>query len=180
LKPPGRSAPPLRSAAGWGLCLLLLTSPGIAQQRRTLELPGGATIEYQLLEERSASSARPTATRILTYLAAGDIGAAAALSNAPKRREEVLRDYLATVGEIEFRRVYGQYFFPENRIVAEIAIGERRLLIWKLGEAGDRLTGQFYVRSESGFVMDDIPTEQRSQLQRVLRAYRAGEIALKS
>lgn len=119
-------------------------------------------------------SAHETALRVLRHLAAADIEAAALLSNAPKRRYEVLRNFLLAVGEIEFKRVFGQYLFPENHAIAEIAIGPRRLIIWDLGEAGHRLTGQYYVEVEGKFLMDDVPGEARRELQRVLAAYRAG------
>ena len=56
-----------------------------------------------------AESARPTAERILKHLSSGDIDAAAALSNAPERRAQVLRDYRDRVGEVEFKRIFTEY-----------------------------------------------------------------------
>ena len=137
---------------------MLAALPALAQQR--------------LVEPSAADSARPAAMLLLRHLAEGNIEAAAALSNAPQRRLEVLRDYRDAVGEEEFRRIFGRYFAPENRLVAEVAIGPRRLLVWDLGEAGNRLAGQFYVHVDGGFVMDDVPSAERSELRKVLEKYR--------
>ena len=102
--------------------------------------------------------------------------AAARLSNAPRQRYELLRDYRAQVGEEEFKRVFGRYFHPENRLVAEYRLGVHRLLIWDLGEEAHHLAGQFYVEIEEGkFLMDDAPSEERSRLRRVLQDYRHGK-----
>jgi hypothetical protein len=135
-----------------------------------------AQAQQRLVDPSAADSAQPTAMRILRYLADGDIEAAARLSNAPQRRLEVLRDYRNSVGEEEFRRVFGRYFVPHNRVVAEVANGPRRLLVWDLGEAGNRLTGQFYIELDGAFVMDDVPNPARSQLQRTLDEYRSGKL----
>jgi hypothetical protein len=54
--------------------------------------------------------------------------------------------------------------------VREIAIGERRLLIWDIGK---RLSGQYFVRAGENFVLDDVPSDERTALRRVLNAYRA-------
>jgi hypothetical protein len=112
---------------------------------------------------------------VLRHLAAGNIEAAAALSNAPQRRLEVLRDYRDAVGEEAFKRVFGRYFAPENRLIAEVAIGPRRLLVWELGEADHRLAGQFYVEVDGKFVMDDIPSRERSELREVLEKMRTSK-----
>lgn len=127
--------------------------------------------DYRLVID-PAESARESATRLLALLAEGHIEAAAQLSNAPQRRYEVLRDYRAQVGEAEFKRVYARYFAPGNRLVAEAAIGPRRLLIWQLGEAGGQLAGQFFVEVDGRFVLDDVPNAERQRLERVLREYR--------
>ena len=134
-------------------------------------------VRYTLLDAVVApeASARQTANRVLRHLADGDIEQAALLSNAPRRRYEVLREYRASVGENEFKRVFAQYFVPENRLVAEMALDEHRLLVWDLGEAGHRLAGQYYVEVEGKFLMDDVPSEKRAQLRRVLEAYRTGK-----
>lgn len=110
--------------------------------------------------------------QLLQHLASGDIEAAAALSNAPKRRYEVLRDYRNSVGDEEFKRVFARYMAPANRLVMEAAIGRRRLLVWDLGEAGNHLAGQYYVEVGGKFLLDDEPNEERSKLRRVLEAYR--------
>ena len=115
----------------------------------------------------AADSARPTAERILQHLAAGDIDAAAALSNAPEQRARVLRAYRDRVGEAEFRRIFAEY--ASRPLVREIAIGDRRLLIWDIGK---QVSGQYFVRVGENFVMDDVPSEARTELRRVLNSYR--------
>lgn len=171
----------LAAAIGW--------QPAFAQQEseRSLEL-SGETLRYTLrvhpddahLFDASAqitpSSALNTAKLLHRHLAAGDIDAAAALSNAPERRLEVYREYRARIGEREFRRVFTEYFYPENRLVAEIAIGAHRLLIWRL-QSAQHFAGQFYVESGGKVLMDDVPSTERSQLRRILEAYRAGKAA---
>jgi hypothetical protein len=116
----------------------------------------------------AADSARPTAERIVHSLAIGDIDAAAALSNAPEQRAEMLRAYRDRVGESEFRRVFAEY--ASRPVVREIAIGDRRLLMWDLS---NHLAGQYFVRAGDTFLMDDVPSDDRTQLRRVLNAYRA-------
>ena len=140
-------------------------------QERLLQLPNGEELRYRVITEAS-ESARPVAIQILKHLAAGDLEAAAAMSNAPERRLEVLRDFRNTVGEDEFKRLFGRYFAPQNRIVMEAALGKRRLLIWDLGEAGNQLAGQYFVELDGKFVMDDVPNEERAKLQRLLDAER--------
>lgn len=110
---------------------------------------------------------------MLKHLAEGNIEAAAAMSNAPERRREVLRNFREAAGEEEFKRLFSRYFAPQNRLLMEAAIGKHRLLIWDLGEAGNRLVGLYYVEVDGRFVLDDVPNEQRARLQRVLEAYRA-------
>jgi hypothetical protein len=119
----------------------------------------------------AAESARPTAERILLHLAAGEIDAAAALSNAPAERAELLRAYRDRVGENEFRRVFAEY--RAKPIAREIAIGDRRLVVW---DFDGPLGAQYFVRSGGRFLLDDVPSDERAQLGRVLAAYRAGRI----
>jgi hypothetical protein len=121
-------------------------------------------------------SAQPVAMRILRHLAEGDLEAAAALSNAPQRRLEVLRGYRNAVGEEEFKRIFGRYFAPENRLVAEVVVGRHRLLVWELGEAANRVAGQYFVEAAGGFLLDDVPSRERSELRRVLQDYRSGKV----
>lgn len=128
--------------------------------------------DYRLVTDPQ-ESAQPSALRLLKLLAEGNIEAAAKMSNAPERRYEVLREYRDAVGEAQFRALYGRYFNPANRIVAEAAIGERRLVIWDLGEEGHELAGQFFVQADGGFVLDDVPNDERARLARVLRQYRS-------
>jgi hypothetical protein len=119
----------------------------------------------------SAESAQPTAQLLLRHLAAGEIDAAAALSNAPERRAQVLRDYRASVGDAEFRRIFAEY--AKRRVVREIALGERRLLMWDLDT---QLGAQYFVRAGNRFLLDDVPSAERTELRRVLLAYRQGRI----
>ena len=120
-------------------------------------------------------SAQPVAMRLLRHLAEGNLEAAAALSNAPQRRLELMRGYRNAVGEEEFKRVFSRYFEPENRVIAEVAAGRHRLLVWELGEAGKQFTGQYFVEVEGEFLLDDVPSRERSELRRVLRDYRTGK-----
>jgi hypothetical protein len=156
----------------WGLSLFLLCAVPVLAQDRVLQLPNGEELRYQLIEPGSQGSARDSAYQLLRHLANGNIEAAAALSNAPKRRLEVLQSFRASVGEEEFKQVFGRYFAPKNRLVMEAAIGKHRLLVWDLGEAGNELAGQYYVEVDGKFVLDDVPNKQRTSLQRVLEAYR--------
>jgi hypothetical protein len=126
---------------------------------------------YQLVEN-PAESAEPAARQILDYLAAGDIEHAAKLSNAPDRRAEVLREFLSRVGEEEFKRVYREYLAPANRVIAEVALGPRRLLVWQLGTAKDRIAGQYFVLVDGRFLMDDERSSERAALTRALNSYR--------
>ena len=138
---------------------LLAAAPALAQER--------------LVDPSAPDSARETALTVLKHLAAGELEQAAALSNAPKRRFEVLRDYRDAVGQDEFQRRFGRFLAPDNRLIAEVAIGPRRLLIWELGEANAQLAGQFYIEVDGRFLMDDVPSRERTELRRVLRRYRA-------
>ena len=119
-------------------------------------------------------SARGTSAQVLQLLAAGEIDAVARLSNAPERRGEVLRDYRASVGEAEFRRIFAEY--AARPIIAEVAIGERRLVIRDLDATPQHFAGQYFVREGNAFVIDDVPTAERAELARVLADYRAARI----
>lgn len=155
----------------FALALLLFGAAASHAEERTLRMPNGSTVSYRVVGPGEAS-AQPVAVQLLTHLAAGRIDEAARLSNEPSRRTEVLRDYIAIVGEAEFRRVYAQYLQPQNKLVAEIAIGPRRLLIWDLQTAGHRLAGQYYIESDGRFLMDDRPGPERFALQQVLAEHR--------
>ena len=151
----------------WGLFLFLVLSSGCATQ--------GQRPEYRLVEPGAPDSAQAVAMRMLRSLADGDLDAAAALSNAPKRRLEVLRDYRNSLGEEEFRQVFQRYFAPQNKVIAEVALGPRRLIVWDLGEADNHVAGQFYIEIDGRFVMDDVPSDARSELRRILQEYRTGK-----
>jgi hypothetical protein len=140
------------------------------------DLPSGTLPSFNRIQPGAAGSAYDTAKTLLAHLAEGNIEAAAALSNAPERRRDVLLYYRETVGEEEFKRIFSRYLDPANALIAEVAIGPRRLLLWKLGEANDHIAGQFYVEADGRFLMDDVPGEERNQLRSVLEAARAGKI----
>jgi hypothetical protein len=154
------------------LFLLAAVALPAAAQEQVLHLPSGEEIRYQFVQPGTPWSARDTATAFLRYLAAGELEAAATLSNAPKQRLEVLRTYQRNVGEAQFKRLYARYFAPENRLLAEAAIGRHRLLVWDLGEANNYLAGQFFVDVDGRFLLNDVPSAERTQLQRILEAYR--------
>lgn len=160
-------------------------------ETRTLEIEGGGLVTYTLRKHppdahvvRPAAELAPTsaldAAKLLNlHLSTGDIEEAALLSNSPRRRFEVLLDYRQSVGEDEFKRVFTQYFFPENRLLAEIGIGSHRLLIWQLKDGApqsSQLAGQYFVEVEGRYLIDDVPNATRANLRRVLEAYRAGKI----
>jgi len=154
------------------LFVVLWCSLAAAADEQQLPLKNGKTLRYHRVEDRS-ESAQPVAAELLRHLAAGEIEQAALLSNAPKRRYEWLAQYLTSVGPDEFQRVYGQYLFPENHVVAEFAAGPRRLIVWDLGEAGHHLAAQYYIEIDGRFLMDDVPSVERAQLTELLQAYRA-------
>ena len=132
---------------------LLAAAPAFAQER--------------LLDPAAPDSASHTARVVMKHLADGDLEQAAALSNAPQQRLALLRAYLNSVGEEKFRSVFGELL--TTGLVAEVALGPRRLLIWDIG---DQLTGQYYVQVDGKFVMDDVPSAERTQLARVLQRFR--------
>jgi len=122
-------------------------------------------------------SALDTAKLLNRFLVAGNIEEAALLSNAPRRRFEVLRDYRASIGEDGFRQVYAEYFLPENRVVAEVSMGNHSLLVWHL-RANNRYAGQFYIQIDGKFYVDDRPGATRTALRRLLDAIREGRLPL--
>jgi hypothetical protein len=159
-----------------------------SEETRTLELDGGGRVTYTLRTHApDAHAARPAgelaptsalnaAILLNLHLSAGDIEEAALLSNAPRRRFEVLRDYRDAVGAEEFKRVFAQYFYPENRLLAEIGIGKHRLLIWDLKDSANRIAGQYFVEIEGRYLIDDVPNDARTSLRWVLEAYRNGKL----
>ena len=159
-----------------------------SEETRTLELEGGGRVTYTLrTHPADAHAARPagelaptsaldSAKLLNLHLSAGDIEEAALLSNAPRRRFEVLRDYRESVGAEEFKRVFAQYFYPENRLLAEIGIGRHRLLVWDLKEGANRIAGQYFVEIEGRYLVDDVPNDARTSLRWVLEAYRSGKL----
>lgn len=184
----------IRRAKAWSAAAFcafaLLADCALAQSYalRTIELEG-ETIQYGIrafapdantvdpTARLEPASALDTAKLIGRYLADGASEDAALLSNSPRRRFEVFRDYKDAVGEDGFKQVYGEYFDPRNRVLAEIVIGEHSLLVWHLREA-NRYTGQFFVRTEGRTLMDDVPSPARDRLRRILEAVRAGHVPL--
>ena len=174
------------------ICGALMALAGIAQAQpyavQTLELdgqsvqfsirafaPGANIVDPSVPLE--PSSALNTAKLLELHLSTGAAEEAALLSNAPRRRFEVLREYQASVGDDSFRQVYTEYFEPRNRVVAEVTIGEHSLLVWHLRDP-NRYAGQYYVRVEGKTLMDDIPSPERARLRRILEAVRAGKLQL--
>ena len=170
--------------------LMALTAPAQSQPyaQRTIELDG-ETIQYSLrtfapganivdpsvpLEPNSALN---TAKLLELHLSTGSAEEAALLSNAPRRRFEVLQEYQASVGDDSFRQVYTEYFESRNRVVAEVTIGEYSLLVWHLRDP-NRYAGQYYVRVEGRTLMDDVPSLGRARLRRILEAIRTGKLQL--
>jgi len=187
---------PVLFSRGWGLSpfLAIFIAGALyaqADETRTLESEGGARVTYTLRKhapdahvlmpaaELAPTSALDAAKLLNLHLSTGDIEEAALLSNSPRRRFEVLQDYRQSVGEEEFKRVFAQYFDPENRLLAEIGIGSHRLLIWLLKDGtpqSSRVAGQYFVEVEGRYLIDDVPNETRANLRRVLEAYRAGKV----
>jgi len=183
----GRS--PILAAA---FAAALAVSPGLhaqAAETLTLELEGGGSVSYTLRAHAAdAHVTRPDggelapatplgAAKLLNlHLSAGDIEEAALLSNAPRRRFEVLREYRDSVGAEEFKRIFAQYLIPENRLLAEIGIDKHRLLIWELKEGATRIAGQYFVEIDGRYFVDDVPNDVRTSLRWVLEAYRSGKL----
>jgi len=172
-------------------CLTLAAAGAAAQgaAERALELPDGSRVSYTLrihapdahLLDAAATlvpaSPLESAKLLNRHLSAGNLEEAALLSNAPRRRFEVFREYRDSIGEDEFRRIFARYFYPENRLLAEIAIERHRLLIWELKEPGagaPHLAGQYFVEVEGRYLLDDVPSATRSRLRQVLEAWRSG------
>ena len=161
---------------------------GQTEQARTIEVSGGASVNYilhthpanahvaQPAAELAPTSALGTARLLNLHLSAGDILEAAVLSNAPRRRFEVLREYHESVGAEEFKKVFAQYLSSRNRLIAEIAIDRHRLLIWDIQEGATRIAGQYFVEIEGRYFVDDVPNDTRTSLRWVLEAYRAGKL----
>ncbi len=181
------------------LCLAAALVPAAARaqapETRTLDAGNGATVTYTLrtfppgahLAQAGArlepTSALGTAKLLNLYLSTGDLEEAAVLSNAPRRRFEELTNFKNAYGEDEFKRVFAEYFDAKNRLVAEIAIDNRSLLVWRLnttnraGQPAIHYAGQYFVEVDGRYLIDDVPNDTRTRLRWVLEAYRAGKIA---
>jgi hypothetical protein len=162
------------------------------EETRTLEVDGGARVSYVLRvypagahlvqpgAQLAPTSALDTAKLLNQHLSSGEIEEAALLSNAPRRRFEVLTEYRKDVGEEEFKKVFAGYLVPETRLVAEIAIDRQRLLIWELTQAKGQLAGQYFVEVDGRYLVDDVPNDTRTRLRWVLEAYRAGKLPVRA
>jgi hypothetical protein len=167
--------------------LLLCAAQALAQveQSRILDLESGERLAYTVREHAAGAhlaeppagptSALGTALLMIRHLKAGRIEDAALLSNAPRRRYEVLHEYRESVGEEQFMRVFGGYLAPENRVLAEVSIGAHRLLVWKLAHAS-HIAGQYFVQVDGRWLADDVPNATRASLRRILEAYRSGKL----
>lgn len=150
-----------------------------------LDVEGGGRIEYafrtfpaEAHRLDAAADSAPTdalsAAKLVTrHLAAGRIEEASLLSNAPRARFDRLRESLAGWTEADFERAYGRYFAPGNRIVGEAMIGRHRLLMWHLKDV-DHLAAFYFVEVDGRLLLDDVPSEARAKLRRVLEAFRSG------
>ncbi len=168
--------------------LVATAAQGQSEESRTLDVEGGARVPYILRSHpadahllQPATVLEPTsalnAAKLLNlHLSTGDIEEAALLSNAPRRRFEVLQDYRQSIGEDEFKRVFAQYFDRNNRLLAEIAIDRHRLLIWDLREGATRIAAQYFVEIDGRYLIDDLPNDVRTRLRWVLEAYRSGKL----
>lgn len=167
------------------LVLLFVAVLALAEESRILETEDGGRIRYTLLTfapdahrlDPSVALA-PTdplsAAKLVTqHLAAGRLEEASLLSNAPKARFERLRESFSGWSAEDFARAFGRYFAPENRIVGDAAIGKHRLLMWYLKDT-DYVTGYFFVEVDGKLLLDDVPSETRANLRRVLEAHRSG------
>ncbi len=185
-----RTLPRPRKMRGFAALLVLLAAAAHAQPfaERTIDLDGD-TLQFAirafppdaLLADPAAvpepTSALNTAKLLGRFLSSGASEDAAMLSNAPRRRFEILRDYQAAVGDEGFRQVFAEFFDPGNRLAAELAIGEHSLLVWHL-RAANRYAGQYYVRVEGKVFVDDVPNPVRANLRRLLEAIRTGRLPL--
>jgi hypothetical protein len=178
----------IRRVAALLLALFTMGAHAQTEETRTLKRENGPSITYVLRTYPAdahllrpdakpvPTSALDSAKLIYLYLSDGDIEEAALLSNSPRRRYEVLRDYRESVGEVEFKKVFAQYMAADNRLIAEIAIDKRSLLIWDLRTGADRIAGQYFVEVDGNYLIDDVPNDQRTLLRWVLEAYRSGKI----
>ncbi|TAN53762.1 MAG: hypothetical protein EPN19_08770 [Betaproteobacteria bacterium] len=164
------------------LCVALAAG---GEETRVLDTEDGGQIRYTLRThapdahlldpalELAPVDALQAAKLVTRHLAAGRVEEVSLLSNAPKARFERLRESFAGWSAEDFARAFGRYFAPGNRIAGEAAIGDHRLLMWYLSDT-DHLTGYFFVDVDGKLLLDDVPSETRTRLRRVLEAHRSG------
>lgn len=169
----------------WSLTpILVWAGVALGQESRVLELAGGARIEYTLhtfpenahraetLLQHPPGGTLDTAKLVTQLLAEGRLEDVALLSNAPKARYERLKDSFGNWQKEDFERAFRRYFAPENRILGEAAIGAHRLLMWYLKDT-NYITAYYFVELEGRLLLDDVPSETRNRLRRVLEDFRA-------
>jgi len=173
-------------AAAFALAALLSGAAGAAEDANRIFDGDGDAFSYTVRRHAADAhlmdpaavlapdSALNTAKLLGRHLSEGDIESAALLSNEPRRRFQVYREYRDAVGETEFKRIFARYFYPENRLVAEVLMPPHSLLIWRL-EGERHLAGQYYVQVEERWLMDDVPSVARTRLRHVLERYRRDE-----
>lgn len=174
-----------RTLALTPLLLLFVALLAGGEETRVLATEGGGQIRYTLRTfapdahrldpaiELAPVDPLQAAKLVTRHLAAGRVEEVSLLSNAPKARFERLRESFAGWSADDFARAFGRYFAPGNRIVGEAAIGHHRLLMWYLGDT-DYVTGYFFVEVDGRLLLDDVPSEARTSLRRVLEAHRSG------
>lgn len=175
----------MRRALAAALALAVFGAGAVEDTNRILEVDGDAfayTLRTHPTDAHLADAGAPprqdsalgTAKLLNRHLSAGNIEDAALLSNEPKRRYLVLREFRDAVGEEAFRRLYTRYFEPGNRLVAEVLMPPHSLLVWHL-EGERHLAGQYYVRIDERWFVDDVPSTTRTRLRQVLKNLRAAE-----
>ena len=164
--------------------ILLFAGVALAQQARVLEAEGGAPIEYALrtfaddahraetLLTHVPGSALDTAKLVTQLLAEGRLEDVSLLSNAPKARFARLKESFDGWTKADFERPFRRYFAPQNRIVGEAVIDKHHLLMWYLKDT-DYITAYYLIEVDGRLLLDDVPSETRNRLRRVLEAHRA-------
>ena len=174
-----------RTLARTPLLLLFVALVAGGEETRVLETADGGQIRYTLRTYApdahrldpaiglAPTDALDVAKLVTRHLAAGRVEEVSLLSTAPKARFERLRESFAGWSLDDFARAFGRYFAPGNRIVGEAAIGNHRLLMWYLSDT-DYVTGYFFVEVDGKLLLDDVPSDARTRLRRVLEAHRSG------
>ena len=165
--------------------LLFVAIVAGAEETRVLELEDGGRIRFTLrtypaeahrldpAADLAPNNTLDAAKLVTLHLAAGRIEDVSLLSNAPKARYERLRESFSGWSKDDFAAAFSRYFAPQNRIVGEAAIGDRRVLMWYLRDT-DYITAYYFIEVDGKMLLDDAPSETRSKLRQVLEAHRSG------